>query len=785
MKHATKTLLRASSAIGLILSTPALGQAAPSSSGAQAASSVRGAEAAPSAPAAEQTTLDPASGPATQSAGNETPQTAEEASEGIQDLIVTARRREESLQSAPITITAFTGAELAERGINDFSRLAQATPGINFDAFPKAAPRPFFRGVGSSNQGAGGDPSSVAFLDGVYLARAAMLGIDFYDMERIEVLKGPQGTLWGKNVVAGSVNFVTAKPKDSAEATAQLTFGEYGQNNGNLMLNVPVSGGIAARLVLGAVTNDGFRRTVDGRALDDDNKLSARLQVRADLGVGTRLTLSADVADQDLSDSSRFNVILNPFTPGKGYADYDDPRRANPDRLGFTKSKTGGARAELSADALGFANWTTVAAWRTLKYDFSNDLDGTNAATNAAIGLPVSGLQVLANEHANSYSLESRLSSNGVGPFTWVGGLYYNRDNIYRERETQQSATPTTYNRYFGHSENDSYAVFGEAQYKFDFGVRFFGGGRFTEEKKVYRAKRLQGAITAPVFSYNTEDTPGVFKKGVFTYRGGVDFRLNENVFVFGTISTGFKSGAFQEQPGSAVLARAATAPERVTNYEAGVKTDWLDRRLRINVSAFRMDYRDFQTIKVVPDATQGVAGTRVVLDSGDAKITGVESEVVVAPAKWFDATVRYTYLHPYFTRFIQTTAIRADGTPVFTDGAGNRLSRTPKHAVTADVGVQSSPEASWGWLRANVIMDYQSDAFENNINDFNEYRRARTLWDASLTYHLNANYSLQVWGHNLTNETYRIWQTNGGFYQYVQYGAPRQFGVTLSAALK
>ena len=474
---------------------------------------------------------------------------------GIEDIIVTARRREESLQSAPITVTAFSGDQLEEKGITDFSRLAQATPGINFDAFPKAAPRPFFRGVGSSNQGAGGDPSSVAFLDGVYLGRAAMLGIDFYDMERVEVLKGPQGTLWGKNVVAGSVNFVTAKPGDFAEADAQFSFGEYSQMNGNLMLNAPITDGLAARLTLGAVTNDGFRQTFDGRALDDENKLSARLHVRADLGLDTWLLLTGDIASQNLSDSSRFNVLLNPFTPGKGYADYDKPRRANPDRPGFTDSTTGGLRAELSTDVLGFANWTTVASWRTLAYDFSSDLDGTDAATNALIGLPVSGLQTLAKERADSYALESRLSSLSDGPFSWVAGLFYNRDEVFRERETQQSATPTTINRFFGHSINDSYALFGEAQYKFDFGLRLFAGGRFTQEKKVYRARRLQGAIASPAVGYDTETTPGVFEKGVFTYRVGADFRLSDNVFAFGTVSTGFKSGAFQEQPGSAVLA--------------------------------------------------------------------------------------------------------------------------------------------------------------------------------------------------------------------------------------
>lgn len=127
----------------------------------------------------------------------------------IAEVVVTARRREESLQSAPATVTAYAGAELQKKNVTDVTRLLQISPGVGFDAFPRAAPRPFFRGIGSSNQGAGGDPSSVGFLDGVYLGRSAMLGIDFYDLERVEVLKGPQGTLFGKNVVGGAINFIT------------------------------------------------------------------------------------------------------------------------------------------------------------------------------------------------------------------------------------------------------------------------------------------------------------------------------------------------------------------------------------------------------------------------------------------------------------------------------------------------------------------------------------------------------------------------------------------------
>jgi iron complex outermembrane receptor protein len=701
----------------------------------------------------------------------------------IEEIIVTARRRAESQQSAPITLTTYTGEQLQAHGVTEFTRMAQITPGVGFDEFPKGSPRVYFRGVGGGGQAAGGDPSSVAFLDGVYLARPPMLGVDFYDLERVEVLKGPQGTLLGKNVVAGSVNFITAKPVDHFEASTQLTLGEYGQKNMNLMVNAPVLDGVAARLVLGAVTNDGFRKTVSGRPLDDEHKLTARLHVKADVGENAYVLLSGDIADQDASDASRYNVLLLPFTPGKGYADYDPPGRTNPDHLGFTRATTGGARAEFTTEALGFASWTTQASWRTLDYDVANDLDGTDPAGNVRARLPVSGIQVLAQEQADSYSAESRLSSRGDGPLTWVAGLYYNRDEIHRERETQQSATPTTINRFIGDATNNSYAVYGEAEYAFGNGFKAFAGGRYTKEKKTFRARRLTGPLVAPVTSYNTAASPGVFDDGQFTYRVGANYRANENIFAFATISTGFKSGAFQEQPSSAALARTPTKPEKATNYEAGVKTDWLNRRFRANVSAFWMDYRDFQTAKVVPDASAGPVGTRVTVDTADATIKGVETEFIAAPVAWFDATVRYTYLHPYFTRFTQTSGFRADGSPIFTNGAGNRLSRTPKHAVVAEVGLQSSREADWGWVRGQLSMDYQSDIFDNNINDFNEYRKPRTLWDASLTYNLDERYSVQVWGHNLSNKEYRIWQTNGGVYQYVQYGPPRQYGVTFRAA--
>ncbi len=693
----------------------------------------------------------------------------------MDEIIVTARRRAETLQDVPVTVTAYTAAQLAEKGITDFTKLTTLTPGVNFDAFPRSAPRPFFRGIGSSNQSAGGDPSSVAFLDGVYLGRGAMLGIDFFDLERVEVLKGPQGTLWGKNVVGGAVNFITAKPRQEFGVRGEVVIAEYGQLNGHAMVNVPVTDRIATRAIFGITRNDGFRKNRrTGGALDNDNMVAARAHALIEIGESSSLLLSGDINDQELEGTARFNLRPN------GFRDVEKPRRANPDRQGFTNSETGGLRGELTSDVLGFATLTATGAWRTLDYAWSEDLDGTDAAGNAAAGVPASALQVLAAEQADSYSGELRLNSAGSSPLSWVAGLYYLHDDVTRARETETAVVDTSENRFVGMADTDSYAAFGELQYDLGFGLELFGGLRYTDERKTYGVTQLTGNPAAPTVGFTTVANPGEARAKKLTYRAGADYKVSDEVMIFASVSTGFKSGAFQEQP-NALTARFATAPETVINYEAGIKSEWLDRRLRTNLSVFRADYDDLQTIQSIPDLTQGPAGSRIVVDTGNATIQGIESEVVLAPVDWIDLTMRHSYLDATFDSLVQTARILADGTAVRVDLAGNRLSRTPKHAISADLGVET-PRADWGWLRAVVSMNYQSQLFDDNANDPIEFRRARTLWDLSLTYHLDEHFMAQAWVRNLTDVEYRTHQveTAGGL--FAQYGPPRQIGLTLGA---
>lgn len=702
---------------------------------------------------------------------------AEDASgvSSVDEVIITARKKAESLQDTPVTVTVFSGEKLQEEGITDFQKLADATPGVTIDAFPRAAPRPFFRGIGSSNQSAGGDPSSVAFLDGVYLGRGAMLAIDTFDLERVEVLKGPQGTLWGKNVVGGAVNFVTARPKPEFFGRTAVTVAEFDQFNANLMLNIPLAESVAFRGSIGRQYNEGFRKNSNtGEGLDDDNRWSGRAHLLVDLGADSSLLFSADYVTDDLAGGARFN--LRPF----GDRDINKPRNANPDRPGFIERDTGGLKVEYNTDALGWASLTGIASWRTLDYDSSEDLDGTNPAGNAAAGLPVTGLQVLAKEEADSYSTEWRLASRGDGPVSWTAGLFYLKDEVRRERETETAAVDLSENRFIGENVTKSFAAFGELEYGFDFGLNLFAGLRYTDEEKEYEVTRLTGPQAAPVVNFTTRGNPGISSEQIFTWRVGGDWRFNDNVFAFASVATGFKSGAFQEQPNVAT-ARIPTDPEEVINYEGGLKTDWWSRRIRANVSIFYAEYSNLQTIQSVPDASAGPGGASIVVDTGDATIAGLEAEFRFVPDDHWEAGLSYTYLDATFDRLTQTSAILADGTAVRADLSGNRLSRTPEHAVSFDVSYTTG-QFAWGWVKVGVSANYESEVFDDNANDFVEYRKARTLWDASATWHFNDKYSLQVWGRNLGDVEYRTHQveTGGGF--FVQYGPPRQVGVTLTA---
>lgn len=688
-------------------------------------------------------------------------------------VTVTARRREESLQTVPVTVTAFTGGELVAKGVVDVQRLADNTPGVTIDSFPRLAPRATFRGIGGSNQGAGADPSAVAFLDGINLGRGPMLAVDMFDVQRVEVLKGPQGTLWGRNVIGGAINYITEKPVSEPVTKLRATFGDYGQKNLFAVVNRPLTDSIDGRIALSSKKNDGFRTNLNtGGPLDDEEQLSGRASVKFNFDNNSDLLISVDRTKDDTSGGSRFN--LTPYN----YEDLDQPKAANPDRPGYMKRDTGGARIEYNAPLFSFADFTALIGYRDLDFSSSEDFDGTTPVQNALNGIPVPAIQVLMEEESEAYSGEFRLTSTTDSALSWVAGLYLLKEDTHRERESETAVVDTSLNRFIGDNVTKHAAVFGELSYEFLPGAHAFVGGRLTNEQKEYEITRLVGDEGAPVINFTTAGDPGKTDENQFTWRVGADYQFTDQVFGYGSISTGFKSGAFQEQP-PAATARLATEPEEATNYEIGLKTMWFDNKLVLNGAVFYLDYSNLQQISTVPDLT-GPAGTSsVVIDTANAEIKGLELESSLVLDNGLGVDLSYAYLDAIYGTFVETTQINADGSREVSDSSGNMLQTTPKHKIVFGVSYET-PEFDWGYMNFRIGGNYESEVFEDSTNTFIEYREPRTLMDASVSYNPNDRLSVRFWVNNLTDETTRIHEaeTAGGL--FVQYAAPRQAGVTI-----
>ncbi|MCI4643546.1 MAG: TonB-dependent receptor [Hyphomonadaceae bacterium] len=690
----------------------------------------------------------------------------------IESVTVTAQRREQSLQDVPVTVTAFSSAAIERRRIFDTQSLIDSTPGISMDSFPKTAPRLTVRGIGSSNQAAGADPSSVTFLDGVYIGRGPMLSVDIFDVERVEVLKGPQGTLWGKNVVGGAIHYITQKPTDDFELKIRGTVAEYNQKDVSLVLNTPVSDNLATRFSFSSQKNDGYRTNLNtGGPLDDTERLTARFHALYDVNDNTSLLFSIDGTTDDSAGPARFNLAPNNFE------EPDNLRVAAPDNAGFLKRDTWGTKLELNTSALGWADLTTYVSYRALDNSTFDDFDGATEAVNTANGVAVPAIHVLAEEEAESLSAELRLASTSEGPFSWVGGIFLLQDTVDRERESETLLIDTSENNYIAKNVTDSLGIFGDVRYQFSDQFGVFGGLRYTDESKESEIRREVGDPDNPTISWSTFGNPGTTDDKRWTWRLGADYRLNENLFVFGSVATGFKSGAFQERP-DFELANIPTDPEEVTNYEVGIKSDFWQNRARANVSVFLADYTGLQTINTISDASLGPGETSVIVDNADAEIKGIETEFQLQATNNLRLDLLYTYLDAKFTDYVETQEILADGTPVVLDLTGNKLQLTPVHAATFS-GVYTTDAYSWGELDFGLDLKYTSTIYEDNNNQEPDVRDPQTLVDAYISYRPKDNVVLQLWGKNLTDEAYSLHQVEilGG--QFVAYAPGKQIGLS------
>jgi iron complex outermembrane receptor protein len=681
----------------------------------------------------------------------------------IDEIVVTAQRRSERLQDVPVTVTAFGAEEVKQARIREIDDVATRTPGLSFDAFPASQPRIAIRGIGSSDRGAAGDPSSAVFLDEIYLGRPAAVAFDAFDVSRIEVLKGPQGTLYGRNVVGGAINIVSNRPEfDRVDAAGELTAGNYRRLEGAAYVNAPLADGKAAFRASGSWrTHDGYvKNTFTGDRVEDQDTRSGRLQLAVQPQETLRLLLTVDGTRDRGAGPAQHVLDLDDTDPMSAFWTVDRDRKHTAGSTdGYQNRDTWGVRGQMDWD-LPFATLTYLGSYRDLDYTAGYDFDGGNPSTNF-VGISGSNAE---DSHFSSH--EVRLSALPGSRVQWVAGLYkFNSKTARDDVLTLDIGGPGT-EIYAQHAKLDSYAVFGDVTVPLNDAISLIGGLRYSKDKKDYRVANTGGDAI-----FRADDFFDVSVSGTYdavTYRAGANYHPVENQLYYVMVSKGFKSGGFQDTPSSAADAAQGFEPEYATQYEIGQKSTFLNGALTWNNTLYVMKYSDLQTKRT--------DGLNIITDNaGKATIKGYETYLSWRPFAHARLVASYGYTDARFDEFVPEPGV---------DYAGNRISRTPKHKVVLSPSYDL-PLGDRGELRFAVDYRYESHIYDDNSNTGPEQRPATSFFDGRIVYSAPSDkLALSLWGKNLTNEVTRTYQAVFLGANFGAYNPPRTFGVTLSVKM-
>ncbi|WP_295803246.1 TonB-dependent receptor [uncultured Microbulbifer sp.] len=682
----------------------------------------------------------------------------------LEEVTVTAQRKSQNLQSVPIAVSAF-GEEAMERGnMLDVEDVSAMTPGFSLSSYNPVTPQPYIRGVGTNSSSVGDDASVGVFIDEVYAGRAGGYRADMFDVQRVEVLRGPQGSLYGRNVAGGAINVITNNPTDTFEAKAKVTGGNYNLKEFRGMLSGPLAESVNGRVAISRRTRDGWIENVNtGNELGNQDNLSARGKLAVELGDRTDLMLSADYATDDLVGSGARSIT--------GYQDIfgvAHPTEGEADRVdnfvdGFAERDMYGVSAKLT-HSLETVDLISITAYRTQDYAFNDDVMGRYLAPVGA------AMTNDAQEESSQFSQELRIQSAGSESLEWTTGLYLFQEEVDRV-ESFDSSRVYDLMGYAGLSsrplwdasnKTTSYAVFGEATYHFSPALSAALGGRYTYDNKDFSSV----ATGAPdLFGFLAEDYAVAEEKNwkKFTPKATLTYTTEDADIVYATISQGYKAGGFNGIAATEQGATVAFDPENATNYELGFKSSMLGQRVRLNGAVFYLDYSDLQSFTVDLETGQVETAT------GDAEIRGVELEASALVTDALMLALNYGYTDSEYVSFESDPAI-----------VGNNLARTPEHSASASINYEWIL-GNGSAINFNTNVMYQDTVYYSVGNDAAASDDGHTLANANATWDNYAGLKVSLWGKNLTDEEYIVHAFEQSGMGFAIMGEPMTWGISVT----
>lgn len=701
----------------------------------------------------------------------------------VDEVIVTTQRREERLQDVPAAVNAFTEDQLEKLGIDGSKELGQITPGLNFTQ-SVFSPQPTIRGIGVRGVGAGDESVVPIYIDGVYQSFIGAADMQFNNIQRIEVVKGPQGALLGRNATGGAINVITKTPGPGFEGKMGVSYGSFNEVIGKAY----IAGGtdnIAADLAL-------FGRRDDGYIEDDlrndtygySNGFSARSKVVWTPNDNTELRLAVGYSNYSDVTGEAYRLpngnSIGARVPGNtvetrdyksalSYRPYNKLRIANASLTGVFEFEP--------------FTVTAIAGMANNKLRIKADSDGTPLEIAT-----LTYIQVSANEYYETYA-----TSNGDGPFSWiVGAVYYHDISGMSPYSTTYSRSVSTagvvgaqsVSRTRPRIETNAIAVYGQGTLELGDQWKITLGGRYSTENKDYESR-----VGVTTFTY----LKGSKTFDNFSPTLTIQYSPSDRYNLYFKAGSAFKSGIFNASASNAAAA-VPVDPEEVTQYELGMKSDptsWL----RLNLSAYYTDYNGLQS-----NVRDPVTLSSLLQNAGGATIYGIEGEAFIRASDNFNIRLGAAWLHGEYEDFgaalvsiPQTTTNPPAATPcmlgtgpaiggnrsVFCDVTGNDIIRTP--FLTANIGGDYTiPLGGMGDLVLSGNAYYKGKSYWDTLNYFEE--PAVWLFNADLTWNLPGDrFALTLWGENLSDEVYSLTRVISATAETQVLAKPRTVGIELT----
>lgn len=679
--------------------------------------------------------------------------------EGIATITVTAQRRSQNMQEVPISITAADGETLANMGIRTTGDLGSLASGLTF-AVGLGGGAPTVRGVGGT--GAGTDESANAlYIDGVYMPSPQAMIFQFNNIERVEVLKGPQGTLFGRNASGGLIQVITKTPRNAPEGRLEVGYASYD----TFRAAASVSGGLTDTLAVSVSgvfedQRDGWGHNfTTGEEAYKGRFYGGHAKVVWDVGPDTTITGSALYAYTRTAGTQGGQILPGQYLFGGGTA------------LGFY---------DQSMDSPGIASNTDRNFALTLKHDFdwatltsitSRDVSESRLIADADLG-PVNQLIVDLKGPKKSWTQEIQLGSPAGSRLQWIIGAFYYHGDWYQAPSLTRGlqVAPLEFRGTRARQTTDSYALYGQATYPVTDSTNLTAGLRYTIDEREHDVTRFTSDPATPPTVVPTENTED--KK--LTWRFAVDHEVTDDVLAYASYSRGFKSGLYNiGNPGNPPV-----RPQTIDAYEIGLKTDLFDRTVRLNLSAFRYDITDVQLRTTVPPNP-----TPIFYNAAKSRVYGAEAELEVYVSRRFTIQANAAYLSGEYTYFPRAVYFSENSLPGFgltvlppADASGNDTVFTP-HWVS-NVSPQYRLPTSIGDFTLAGTWTYNSGFYFDPQNRTSN--PSYHLLNATLTWEPESGRWVRLWVNNLADEQYYTTVQASNFGDLYFPAAPRTYGVTL-----